>query len=271
MKKMSLPLVAVAVLAAGAPVSVLAAEKTYDTDGVVQFIPGTEPTQPVDPTKPDPDNPVKPVDPVDPTGPKPGTDGPLSIDYASSFDFGLNKISNKSEVYYARAQTYKNDEGAIDKTKSTPNYVQVSDNRGSNAGWTLSVKQNGQFNNADTVNKVLTGSVIKLVSPTLKTQESSTAIAPVSPISTASGLVLDSAGASSVVASAGVGTGAGTWAAAWGEKSDVKTVTEKNAAGEDVDAQITETVSLSVPGSTPKDAVKYSTTLTWVLSDTPSA
>ncbi|EAC9512966.1 WxL domain-containing protein, partial [Listeria monocytogenes] len=28
-------------------------------------------------------------------------------------------------------------------------------------------------------------------------------------------------------------------------------------------------VALSVPGSTPKDAVSYTTTLTWVLSDTP--
>ncbi|MEG2602355.1 MAG: WxL domain-containing protein, partial [Carnobacterium sp.] len=28
-------------------------------------------------------------------------------------------------------------------------------------------------------------------------------------------------------------------------------------------------ISLEVPGSTPKDAVKYSTQLTWTLTDTP--
>ena len=53
----------------------------YDSNGVVEFIPNTDPTKPVDPTDPDPTNPVDPVDPTDPTGPKPGTDGPLSIDY----------------------------------------------------------------------------------------------------------------------------------------------------------------------------------------------
>lgn len=269
MKKLSLPLVAVAILAV-APASVFAAEESYDSNGVVQFMPGTDPTDPVDPTDPDPDKPVKPIDPTDPTGPKPGTDGPLSIDYASSFDFGLNKISNKTETYFARAQTYKEADGTVDTSKSTPNYVQISDNRGSNAGWTLSVKQNGQFTNTETLNKVLTGSVIQLAAPTIKTQATSTAVAPTSPISQDAGLVLDSEGASSVVAGAKVGAGAGTWATAWGQASDVETVTEKNAAGDDVEAQITKTVSLSVPGSTPKDAVKYSTTLTWTLSDTPS-
>lgn len=52
----------------------------YDTNGVITFTPNTDPTNPVDPT--DPTKPVTPVDPTDPTGPKPGTNGPLSIDYA---------------------------------------------------------------------------------------------------------------------------------------------------------------------------------------------
>ena len=132
------------------------------------------------------------------------------------------------------------------------------------------MKQNGQFTNTETLNKVLTGSVIQLAAPTIKTQATSTAVAPTSPISQDAGLVLDSEGASSVVAGAKVGAGAGTWAVAWGQASDVETVTEKNAEDVDVETQITKTVSLTVPGSTPKDAVKYSTTLTWTLSDTPS-
>jgi hypothetical protein len=40
--------------------------------------------------------PVDPVDPTDPNGPEPGTPGPLSIDYASSFDFGTQKISGST-------------------------------------------------------------------------------------------------------------------------------------------------------------------------------
>ena len=92
----------------------------YDSNGVVEFIPNTDPTKPVDPTDPDPTNPVdpvdpdpyKPVDPVDPTdpnGPEPGTPGPLSIDYASSFDFGTQKISTQTHTYNAALQKYKND------------------------------------------------------------------------------------------------------------------------------------------------------------------
>ena len=48
-------------------------------------------TKPVDPVNPDTEKPVEPFDPTTPdTGNKPneGTTGPLSIDYASSLDFG---------------------------------------------------------------------------------------------------------------------------------------------------------------------------------------
>ncbi|MCV5434162.1 WxL domain-containing protein, partial [Escherichia coli] len=81
-----------------APVS--AAE--YETNGVVEFTPNTDITKPVNPDNPDPNKPVVPVDPTkidpetNPDGtPNPGTAGPLSIDYASSLDFGKNKISGK--------------------------------------------------------------------------------------------------------------------------------------------------------------------------------
>lgn len=231
-----------------------AASVDYDSNGAVEFIPNPDPTKPVDPTDPDPTNPVEPVDPTDPTGPKPGTDGPLSIDYASSLDFGVNKITNKDEVYYARAQQFK------DGRTATPNYVQVSDNRGNNAGWTLKVKQNGQFQAAGTLNDTLTGSAVKLASPTVNSN--STAVFPTA----AATIELDPAGAESLVMSAKVNQGAGTYSNRWGT---VETVKETDKDGNEVDAEVTKAVTLEVPGSTPKDAVKYSTTLTWSLSDVP--
>lgn len=227
----------------------------YETKGTVKFIPSTEPTNPVDPTNPDPDKPVSPLNP-DGSKPEPGTKGPLSIDYASSFDFGLNKISNKTETYYARAQVYG------DESLVTPNYVQISDNRGSNAGWKLTVKQNGQFTNEATLNKKLTGSVIKLTNPTVKTNAQGIT-APV----TTSIINLDPAGAESVVMSAAKDTGAGTWVNSWGR---VEQITEKNDKNEDVTANVTKDIALTVPGSTPKDAVSYATTLTWTLTDVPT-
>ena len=82
--------------------------KEYNTEGTITFEAGdNEITPPVDPENPDPEKPVKPIDPTDPEGPNPGTQGPLSIDYASSFDFGKNRISNKDQVYFARAQQYQ--------------------------------------------------------------------------------------------------------------------------------------------------------------------
>lgn len=231
-----------------------AANVDYDSNGTIEFIPSHDPTAPVDPTNPDPGKPVLPVDPTDPTGPKPGTVGPLSIDYASSLDFGVNKISNKDEVYYARAQQYKDGKAA------TPNYVQVSDNRGNNAGWTLKVKQNGQFKATGTLNNTLTGSVVKLTDA--QVASNSTAVFP-----TANAAIeLDAAGAESLVMSAKANQGAGTYIDRWGTVESVK---ETAKDGSQVDAEVTKAISLSVPGSTPKDAVKYSTTLTWSLSDVP--
>lgn len=229
---------------------------SYESNGVVKFIPNTDPTDPVDPT--DPTDPVEPVDPTDPTGPNPGTDGPLSIDYASSFDFGLNKITNQDETYYARAQQYK----AGTAKGATANYVQVSDNRGNNAGWTLKVKQNGQLTaTTDTLNKELTGSAITLTAPTVN----SNSTAPVYPVANPT-VALNPDGTEVLVMSANVNTGAGTYTDSWG---NVETVTEKDKDGNDVEAEVTKAVSLTVPGGTPKDAVKYSTTLTWNLTDVP--
>ena len=50
-----------------------------------------------------------------------------------------------------------------DLTNPKPNYVQISDKRGTNAGWALTVKQETQLTaTKETLNKVLDGSEIKL-------------------------------------------------------------------------------------------------------------
>lgn len=238
--------------------SVQAAEsKAYHSNGSVEFIPNTDPINPVDPENPDPEKPVTPIDPTDPEKPvNPGTDGPLSIDYASSLDFGVNKISNKNETYYARAQKFTNREDSA-------NYVQISDNRGNNAGWTLTVKQNGDFKaTSDTLNDTLTGAKISLSSPTVKSNAQNVQ-AP-----TATSLIeLDPNGSEQVVMAAKANAGAGTWIDSFGK---VEKVSETDKDGKQVESNVTKAVALEVPGSTPKDAVKYQTTLTWTLTDTPA-
>lgn len=235
--------------------AVLAAANTQDyrSTGAVEFIPNNDPTDPVDPEKPDPE---KPVDPVEPGPGKPGTAGPLSVDFASSFDFGIHEISNTDAVYYARAQKYNGHE-------DTPNYVQVSDNRGTNTGWSLKVKQNSQCiaTNA-TTNKELTGARIVLSSPKVN----SNAVGVTAPIAVDT-VILIPDGTESLVMSAGKHAGAGTWDNYWGQ---VDTVTETDASGNQQLVNITKAVTLEVPGNTPKEAVRYKTTLTWILTDVPS-
>ena len=163
--------------------------------------------------------PVRPVDPTNPDGPNPGTPGPLSIDYASSLDFGSNEISNKDQTYFARAQTYRNPDGSASEL-ATANYVQVSDLRGTNAGWVLKVKQNGQFRNAETLHKELTGATVAFTEPSVRSN--ATDVLP--PTATAN-IQLDAAGAETVVMQAPEKTGAGTWITLWGQ---AEKVTEKS-------------------------------------------
>ncbi|EUJ23622.1 WxL domain-containing protein [Listeria grandensis] len=211
---------------------------TLGSKADVNFIPNDTVTNPVDPT--DPGNPEV-VEPVDPDHPA-GTAGPLSIDYISNIHFGEQKISGNNEVYSAQLDQIK--VGEAGTVKDIPNYVQITDNRGSNAGWHLTVKQDGQFINGASE---LTGAVLKFENPSLNSASESD-----SPVAT--GFSLDPAGTSSDVMSAEENQGMGTWVEMFGAD-------ETEAA---------ESITLSVPGKTSKVAGKYEATLTWELTDTPA-
>lgn len=243
MKKIGSLLLATSILASlalGATTTLAADGGSYDSNGVITFTPNTDPTKPVDPV--DPTDPVTPVDPTDPTDPKPGTAGPLSIDYASSLDFGTQKITSKDEIYKAKAQKYI-DNDSVEKTG--PNFVQVTDNRGTEAGWTLQMKQNSQFTTADA--DVLTGAEIVFKNGNVVTASDSEKPTGKTTITA------DPSGALKDVMSAKVDQGAGTYLLDWGTDA----------------ATAAESIELSVPGSTTKYAKKYSTTFTWVLTDAP--
>lgn len=243
-------LVVAATLTLSVQTAAAAEPATKNSEGTIEFKPSTAITPPVNPLDPDPNNPVSPVDPLDPTKPlEPGTVGPLSIDFASSLYFGNNEITNKDMTYYANAQKLSDD-------TYVPNYVQISDNRGSNAGWTLSVKQNGQFKNDGTKNAVLTGAKLTFEKGNTASNQTNV-VAP-----TTSAIELAPEGDAVTVMAAKVNEGTGTWVSSYGT---VEAVTENEET-----VQKTKAIALSVPGSTPKDAVQYSTTLTWTLSDVPA-
>jgi hypothetical protein len=218
---------------------------TYDSKGSITYQPSTDPTSPVDPT--DPTNPVTPIDPTDPTKPvEPGTPGPLSIDFASSFDFGTQKITSTDQVYNAASQKYTD---AAGNETTGPNYVQVTDNRGTIAGWSLSVTQGAQFSTGGTgVGTTLDGAQMILSNGNIKSASATpadkyAAITPLVP-GTQSGTILG----------ATKDNGAGT-----------------NLLDFGTSATADSSVKLNVPGATTKLAATYTTDLTWTLSDTPAS
>ena len=234
-------------------VNVQAAEQDggeYSSNGVVKFVPNTNGTDPVDPE--DPTDPAEPTDPTNPDGPNEGTAGPLSIDFASSLDFGVNKISSNDETYYANPQTYS------DKDKVTANYVQVSDNRGSSAGWSLKVKQEKQFENAEAKYNELKGASIS-IGDSKAVSNSEGVDAP-----TVNNNIVLEPGTAVDVMDAAKGAGDGTWISRFGNVEKVA-VEQEDGSIKDLDKNTS--VKLDVPGSTPKSAVEYRSSLTWILAE----
>lgn len=182
-------------------------------------------------TKQDPDNPVGPIDPIDPDDNPPSNDptgntGDLRIDYISNIDFGTQTISGKTETYIA--------EKPASLTES-----QVSDLRGTGAGWHLQVNYDTEKPGFTSEDKTLSGAELTLPSGTAKSVADNKATPPAT-----SEVVVNDAAQNIITATAN--TGLGTWA----------------------DEMDTANVSLKVPsGNLVGD---YTATLVWTLSDAPA-
>jgi hypothetical protein len=225
-------------LLGGTPV--LAASFPLNSNADITFIQDNSVTSPVNPT-----NPSQTVTP-NPDDPHPnGTAGPLSLDYISNFHFGSQTIQSLNAVYYAQLDKVTNSGGTL---ISVPNYAQVTDKRGLNLGWKLTVKQNGQFATSQTTPSVLTNASLSFVAAT----PNSTQQLALAPVTTA--VTLDPSGSSSVpVATAAASTGMGTWTLAFGSGANAN-----------------QGVMLTVPITATKVTnQQYKTTLTWTLNDSP--
>ncbi|EUJ39556.1 WxL domain-containing protein [Brochothrix campestris] len=238
----------------------------YQSNAVVNFIQSTDPTLPVDPENPDPGTPVDPIDPTDPEGPNPGTPGPLSIDFASSLQFGTTKITTKDAVYNAYAQAIT----VAGEQQYRPNYVQITDNRGTEVGWTLTVTQAKQL--TSTAGKQLQGAVITLEQSEVKTITGSELAAPSQVAKT---VVLQPEEAVPVMA-ANEGEGAGLWTAHFGnsektlqEGSDL-VPGEGGAEPSEIKVMRNTAVTLSVPGKSLKTEAEYRSQLNWTLAEVPT-
>ncbi|MGS0479970.1 Ig-like domain-containing protein [Bacillus mycoides] len=156
----------------------------------------------------------------------------VRIDNASSLDFGKQKITTKDEQY---------------KAKNDKNHVLIKSN--SDEGWSLQVKQNGQFKSES--GKELKGAEIKF--NTVTVDPLGDHIKTPSYVKTAFSLTPDGTGITEKIVVANQGEGNG----------DLRLIFDSSSSqGRGIE--------LYVPGNTTKYAEKYSTSLTWTLADVPA-
>lgn len=163
--------------------------------------------------------------------------GDLTLDFVSSFDFGNHPISKNDEIYSAAAQ--KTDDG-----KSIPNFVQVTDLRGTGNGWSLNVQQQSQFL-ANNDGRELEGAQIQITNGVMTSESTNT------PQDVTESVNL-TPGVSEKIVTANEHEGTGTWVYGFGNDSTKE-----------------ESVHLAVPGKSFKAADSYKTVLTWALLDAP--
>lgn len=212
--------------------------------GSVIFEQGEGTVTPVDPGQPD--KPVEPTDPTDP--PEPGTSGPLSLDFASHWKFGLQKVTAFNKTYFAHPQAMK--DGSTSQL-----YAQVTDVRGSFAGWSLSVKQVDQFKTTD--GQPLKGAELAFAGAGKTTSTSEIPASQVTENFTLKPQI------SQVLLTAKTGEGAGTNVYALGNREDY----DDTATSEEAIASKAP-VTLSVKAASMRSE-QYTCQLEWSLSDVP--
>lgn len=196
---------------------------TVTSNATVTFTPGTELTGPVDP-----DDPSKPLDPP---GQGTGESGPLSIDYVPNITFGSQAISGSQKVYNA--------------SELKP-FVQVTDIRGTGAGWNVIAKAT-PFN--DGAADSLKGSTVTFAGGyAISANSSASKPTPSNPV------VLTTDNTEATVVVANENSGLGTWVDRWYP-------TETTATSND-------NVTLTVPSGS-ATAKTHTSTITWTLADAP--
>lgn len=186
--------------------------------------------KPVDPTNPQLEN------PIDAENEGTGNVGYLRIDYVpTSFNFGTVKTSFLNKVYQAEPAY------SVSGKTLAKQWVQVSDTRLSNHGWTLSVEQSTPFRGSD-------GSILKGAALTIPKGSIYNTAFGGNPI-------VDSSIQSQEVELSGTPT-------------SILSTSKTSGTGKNITTNVWEAsqVSLYVPGGGAKNKVHYETTLNWLLA-----
>lgn len=226
------------------------------TEGKITFTPGDDDTI-VDPGTEGPDVEIPVI--TDPDG---NNKGPLTIATVPTMNFGSQIISTTDETYNMVAERQQLIGTTGDENKVPyVSMAQVDDTRGSNEGWVLNVSLTEFEAATDTQNKVLKGAHISLHDPSIRYSLDDAAQMPAAH---ATGLKLMPNEAGVAVMTAAPEKGAGKSTVEWGDHAALAQQIED---GKEVVENTS--IKLFVPGSTAKDAVTYTSTLTWELESTP--
>ena len=203
-----------------------------------------EPIGDVDPKDPlDPDQPIVPENP--PLIPE--NRGFVSIDFVSQFDFGTVPIRSSTSRYPARPQRIS----LVDDHESTerPNYIQVSDRRFLQTGWTLSARLSEEgFVSTDAFKRHLKGASVHLNNIEMVTSRENHSEAP------DYFEAIELGPQNQVIARANEKQGAGTWIQRYGNEHTMQ-----------------KSVELEIPIGARPQATSYQGTIHWELSFVPGA
>lgn len=242
---------------AGGAISAFADEtRQATTNGNIEFTPSTDEPEIVVPPVEEPDVEIGPE--------VPGTTGPLSIVKAATMNFGSQVISNQDQTYNMVAERQQKT-GTTGEENKVPfaSFAQVSDTRGSNAGWDLKVSLS-DFQAGNTQNAILRGAKVTLKDPQIQYTGNNQELAPAAHANNLE--LLPNSGAVSVM-TAESSKGAGRSSVVWGNQADLDAQFEA-----DPKAPVTNNaIQLFVPGASAKDATTYTSTLTWELTTTPGS
>ncbi|MGX7013480.1 WxL domain-containing protein [Vagococcus silagei] len=120
------------------------ADITFEPGGGEVIVPTKDPNpDPNDPRTPDPDPHV--YNPAEP-----GQKGPLRFTYVPNISFGKTALIAQTQNYYANYMNrpYTKEDGTKVEAGIYPTFFTVEDVRGGAKGWTVKVKNSGEFTNS---------------------------------------------------------------------------------------------------------------------------
>lgn len=183
---------------------------------------------------------------------------PLRVESATDIIFGEVEISGDTKPYnalYQEADKFTEFGGA---EKFAPLNVTTVDSRGTNAGWKLQVKMDGQFKTAD--NDLLHAS-LKL-EPTSAATSKDEGVKRGVPSVLGVATELTPGGSNAMMMNAKANEGIGTWTTFFGELQD------DTQGGKRQNDKVQLTVFGGNNGQPIKENKEYSTTVTWSLLNT---